>query len=288
MMLTAAYFDESTDESDAGYCYTVAGWLTALDDGAILCMKWKDLLNKYGMKYFKASEVEYCAGELRKFRERPGNGGPLTQKDKDFKNQVKTEFVDLICESPYLVGNSVTILLRDWKQFKLDEPELALQLPTVYNLAYQTVLMEVGLSIHDYNDSRSAKDKVLIRPVIDSHEQLEPQFMHAYPVWAEKNPRSSVFTLPPFYEDEQEYRCLQAADCLAYEVRRFVTGYINDSDTPKVRVAMERMGEKCNHMYLLDYETIRKLASVQPQPDVIPFPPRKTNRPTRQRKLCSH
>lgn len=286
MMLTAAYFDESTDESDTGYCYTVAGWMGALDDAAILDMKWKDLLAKYEMAYFKASEVEYCAGELRKYRENPdGPSGPLTQKEKDFKNQVKTEFVDLICKARYLVGNSVTILLRDWEQFKLDEPELSLQLPTVYNLSYQMMLMEAGLSIADHNEQSSSRNQALVRPVLDSHEQLEPAFMQAYPVWVEKNPRSSRFMLEPRYEDDTLYRCLQAADCLAYEARRFVTGIKYSPEDFRIRVAMERMEEQCNHIYLLDYKTIHKLASAQPQPDVIPIKPKITNRPTRQRKL---
>lgn len=286
MMLAAAYFDESTDESDTGYCYTVAGWFGAQDDVAILEMKWKDLLRKYDMAYFKASEVEYCTGQLRKYRENPdAPAGPLTQKEKDFKNHVKKEFVDLICDDRYLIGCSATILLRDWEQFKLDEPALSLQLPTTYNLAYQMMLMVAGYSIYELNKSCAASQRSLVRPILDSNEQLEPQFMQAFPVWAQKNPKSSRFMLDPLYEDERTYLCLQAADCLAYEARRFVAGYTNDSDNYQVRVAMQRMGEKCNHAYLLNYKMIRILASAQPKPDVIPIPSKVTSRPTRQRKL---
>jgi hypothetical protein len=288
MMLTAAYFDESTGESDAGYCYTVAGWMGAQDDAAILEMKWQDLLNKYGMDYFKSSEVEYCMGELRKYREDPKRPSlALTQKEKDFKNKVKEEFVDLICSDRYLVGVSVTVLLRDWEQFKINEPSLATCLPTVYNLCYQLMLMESGLSIAEHNSIAPNWEHALVRPILDSHEEHEPSFMHAFPEWARKNPKSSRYLLPPLYESDRTYLCLQAADCLAYEARRFVAGYTNDSENYQIRIAMGRMQEKCSHMYLLDYATIRKLASVQPKADVIPVTPKITNRPTRQRKLGS-
>jgi len=226
MMLTAAYFDESTDDSEMGHCYTVAGYLGNLCDAATLDMRWKDLLDKYQMAYFKASEVEYCAGELRKYREASGTE-KLTQKDKDFKNKVKTEFVDLICDMPDLTGISATILLQDWNRFKVDEPELFAKLPSLYNLSYKLMLMEAGLLIgeHNANPLVPKEQHALIRPVIDSHEEYEPAFMSSYPVWCKKNPNSARFMLPPFFESDQTYRCLQAADCLAYEARRLVAGH---------------------------------------------------------------
>ena len=91
--------------------------------------------------------------------------------------------------------------------------------------------------------------------------------------------------LEPRFECDQKYACLQAADCLAYEARRFVMGNTYSSDDFKIRVAMGRMRELCNHIYLLDYKTIQMLANCQPEPDVIAIAPKVTNRPTRQRKL---
>ncbi len=240
------------------------------------------------MEYFKASEVEYCAGQLRKYREDPTDPGkPLTQKEKDFKNQVKTEFVDLICNARYLIGNSVTLLLGDWERFKIEEPVLAAKLPSPYCLTYQMMLMECGLSVDQHNSISPPRNQIEMRPVLDSHEEFEPLFMEAFPDWVRKNPRSSRYMLPPSYEDDKVYRCLQAADCLAYEARRFVAAYVNDSDNMKIRVAMGRMQEKCDRMYLLNYKSLYALASAQPISDVIPIAPKidnKTNRPTRQRK----
>lgn len=288
MMLAAAYFDESTDESAEGHCYTVAGYVGAQDDAAILEMKWKDLLVKYGIAYFKASEVEYCAGELQKFRQHPDRKGPMSPADKAFRDQVKTDFVNLLCDDRYLVGISATILLKDWELFALDEPKKAARLPTVYNLAYQLMLGEAGSMASEHNSVASYRNQLQLRPILDSHEEHEPRFMQAYPVFCEKNPNDSRYLLPPFYESDQDYLCLQAADLLAYESRKLVSGftYSSDPDNYTMRVAMRRLLAKNRVTYRIGYDNLQGLVDAQSDRDIdiSTIVPMRSNRPTRQRK----
>jgi hypothetical protein len=55
MTMAVGYFDESADGTQS-VCYTVAGFIGSNEATAILELRWRDILNKYNLKYFKASE----------------------------------------------------------------------------------------------------------------------------------------------------------------------------------------------------------------------------------------
>ena len=55
--LAGGYFDESFDEFEDA-TFTIAGLVGNGFDALVLDLRWKDLLQKYNLKYFKASEIE--------------------------------------------------------------------------------------------------------------------------------------------------------------------------------------------------------------------------------------
>jgi hypothetical protein len=276
LSLTGAYFDETTDESSSGYCYTVAGFVGNSFTAAILDLKWKDLLEKYDLAYF---------GEFLKHRDVPNQPNlPLSDREKKLKNQIKAEFVDLICNTGDFVGLSATVLLKDYYRLLGTDKSLVRKLPKLYVLCSQLCLMEAGFIMNESNRNAPPGGRSLLRPVFDSHDEYEPEFRSTFSAFCLKNTEVAKFLLPPIYETEQDYRCLQAADCLAYEARRFATGIVYQEGY-RIRTAMDRLRDKCESIYVLDYETLKFLAEVQPVPDVIPIEPRITNRPTRRRKL---
>jgi len=61
--------------------------------------------------------------------------------------------------------------------------------------------------------------------------------------------------LQPHYEDDFEYRALQAADILAYEARRLLvrTEYAKHYRSNR---AWERLREKVERLYKFDYRTL--------------------------------
>ena len=70
-IMAAAYFDESDDHQHA---YGVGGFLGNQFDCVYLEWAWREhILEKYDIKYFKASELEYGFGEFAKFRDDPKN-----------------------------------------------------------------------------------------------------------------------------------------------------------------------------------------------------------------------
>ena len=84
--------------------------------------------------------------------------------------------------------------------------------------------------------------------------------------------------LAPIYEREQDYPCIQAADCLAYESRRFVDAATSDVPPDSPRRAFLRLMEHVRTAFYLDYDALKRLAALQPQPDVLPVEPTIDNR----------
>src|SRR5580704_16511057 len=71
MQIAVGYFDESTDEDTQGVCYVVAGFVASNLATVTLDLRWRDLLTKYHLNYFKASELNAGEGEFRQYRDDP-------------------------------------------------------------------------------------------------------------------------------------------------------------------------------------------------------------------------
>lgn len=278
MWLAGGYFDESFDKLE-DRCYTVAGYIGAQLPAVILDLRWKTLLEKYQLAYFKASEIEFGYGEFVKHRDDPKNiNAPLSAREKELIVEIKTAFVDAICDEDHLLGLSASVILRDYKLLQMQEPDLAKRLPDPYTLCGHLVMVEAGMIVNWSNENSPADLHALLRPVFDSHKDYSFKFINAFDIFGQKNPISARNLLPPIYEKEQTYRCLQAADCLAYEARRLVDRTVYEPEDTRVRKAMSRLAEHTRCIYVMDYDSLRYLAANQ-EPDKIPIEPRIDNRP---------
>ena len=84
--------------------------------------------------------------------------------------------------------------------------------------------------------------------------------------------------LPPIFEREEDYRCLQAADCLAYEARKLLFNTYFDPERDE-RVAMTRLKEKViDVLFLMDYANLKTIAMAQHIDDALPIQPAIDNR----------
>ncbi|HTV56544.1 MAG TPA: hypothetical protein VMI06_16735 [Terriglobia bacterium] len=272
VFLTAGYFDESTDEFE-DRCYTVAGYLAPGLQAAIFDLRWADLLKRWNFAYFKASELESGFGEFAQYRDDPHDlRKPLSQREKYLIREIKTSFVDLICSEPDLWGIAATLSLRDYQLLKLEEPELIRNLSKPYHMCGHLVMMEAGIIMNESNQTCPPALASVLRPVFDSHKDYSFHFVQSFGDFCGKNPICSQSLLPPLYEREQDYRCLQAADCLAYEARRLIDAMLHDPGR-NVRMAMERMAENVRALYYLDYGALKRLAVVQGRSDDIGIDP---------------
>jgi len=271
MLLASAYFDESTDEGSADRCYTVAGFVGNGHAALDLDMRWGELLERYDLEYFKASEIEFGFGEFVKHRDNPTKPtDPLSAKEKGLIREIKTAFIDLICDCDEMVGVGAVVILPEYERLLQDSAHAKQVLPSPYVICADFVLLEAGIMANEANAYYSSIG-TMVRPIFDWHEEHMGRFQQSFTSFTRKNPISSKYLLPPQYEDEKRYRCLQAADCLAYEARRLLVRDEFEPDRP-IRKAMGRLGEQIGRIYKLDYESLKAIADAQ-TPDLIPIKP---------------
>jgi hypothetical protein len=285
MWLAGGFFDESTDEYEE-VVYSVAGFVSHGRPSLMVDLRWKAALKEYNLEYFKASEIEHGFGQFRQYRDDPNDiAKPLSQREKDLRTEIKTAFIDIICDEPDFVGIGAGILVRDLRAFREDHPELARVLPSPYVMCADLMLVQAGLMMNITNKNHPA-DPGLLRPIFDSHEVYEPPFIGGFDSFKRSNPISSVSLLEPIFESDRNYRCLQAADCLAFELRKFIYNKTFDP-TRGTRKAMERLME-CNIevLFHVDYNALLTVTRGQKDPDAVLGRQIFTGRPTRSRKLA--
>ena len=275
MPLAAGYFDESSDEGIEDRSYCVAGFVGNGAAALELDMRWGDLLEQFDLDYFKSSEIEFGFGQFAKHRENPLKlTDPLTGSEKALIREIKTAFIDLICDCEEMIGIGCVLLIRDYELLRSESPHAAKVLPLPYVLCANLALLEAGNMANEANAINSYA--TVVRPIFDSHREHGPRFLAAFDSYRRNNPISARYLLPPHYEVEQKYRCLQAADCLAYEARRLL---IRDEYEPnrQVRIAMTRPSEQVGKIYKLDYDSLKIIVDAQ-TPDRIPIEPAITRR----------
>lgn len=273
MWHAAAYFDESDDNERA---YAVAGFIGHQHDCVHFDLAWKDrILDKYGLEYFKASELNAGTEQFAKFRDDPNNVKALfSPREKDFFNRIKAESIDIINEFDLLVGVGAVLDWADYDRIVTEWEVRGRVVPAPYFFCAQLVMMECGLMMNQLNSTTSSSQQGLVRPVFDSHEEYEGRAKRLYNEFVQKNPLSAKSLLPPHYEDERDYLMLQAADNLAYECRRLLI--TEDYAHLPERKAMTRLKERVARIYKLNYEGLNVILRTN-NPDVIPIAPTISN-----------
>ncbi len=259
----AGFFDESTDEDTQGLCYTVAGFIGNYLTTAVLEMRWADLLKKYEIKYFKASELSAGQGQFKKFRDdsKAKNWKPFSCREKKFFDQAKTDFTDVImsCRSG-LYAIAVSVILPDLELLRSEYAQAA-ALPMPYFLATGWAIMEAGSLINEWNTGHRPATQCWLRPIFDQQEEYSGHAKKAWDSFRDKNPISSKFLFPIHYEASTEYLTLQAADNLAFEARKFVC---SRKKKLKPRISLGRIVKPGNlAFYDLDYHALKTIADAQ-------------------------
>lgn len=261
MWLSAGFFDESTDEQTEGTCYVVAGFIGAQLVTAKLELRWRDLLNKYEIEYFKASELSAGTGQFQKFRDDPSeyNFRPFSQRELDQFKEINTAFTDVIVNAEALYGIGAAVILPDLERLQAEYPH-ANKLPRPYFMCAQLVLVEAGNEMLRENRPPRGHETCFLRPIFDSHEEFSSRAKQAWDGFCEKNPNCSKFLLPPHYESDKDYLTLQAADLLAFEVRKLV--FMQRRNMQKRREPFKRMVQAGNiiRTFKVNYEALKLIA----------------------------
>lgn len=264
----AGYYDES-DDIERGYA--VAGFVGNQHDCVHLDLAWKGrILDKYDLEYFKASELNAGAGQFAKFRDNPNDlNAPFTPREKNLFNEIKIATIDLTVSFDLLIAIGAVCMLPDYYRLAEEYSRAGKTIPAPYFFCSQLMMMESGFLMHRLNTRLSASQQGLIRPVFDSHEQYSGRAKQMFDEFCRKNPISSNSLLPPHYEDEKDYRVLQAADNLAYECRRLLITTEYDRHIPE-RIAMTRLKKMVYKIYKLNYDAMKGVMEAQ-SPEKMPF-----------------
>jgi hypothetical protein len=272
MTMAVGFFDESSDETQS-VCYTVAGLVGSNEATAILEMRWRDLLTQYNLKYFKASQLDAGDGEFRQFRDNP-QGDPKTRHSEAEKRrlvEIKTAFTNVIVNCDGLYGIGAAMMLQDCERIKQEYPNVPTFQQPPYFLCVNSVLVESGAMVSIENRRRRAYDTGWLQPVFDSHEEYGPRVRDAYEFMRQKNPISLTDVLLPHYEDDRVYLTLQAADNLAFEIRKYAVGRRGNQ---KERVPLTMLRPCIQMVYDFSYEALKIIAGNQ-DPNFDPLAPPK-------------
>lgn len=114
MWLTAAYFDESVENDRA---YSIGGFIGHQLDCVLAEWQWRErVLDKYGLEYFKASELEWGFGQYAKFRDNPNDlHARFSEREKELFREIKTTTIDIFLEADLLWGFGAVLLLPDFR-----------------------------------------------------------------------------------------------------------------------------------------------------------------------------
>jgi hypothetical protein len=221
---------------------------------------WKEqILDRYHLKYFKASELEYGVGEFRQYRDDPNNpNAPFSDREKTLFRTIKTQTVDLFLDAEFLVGFGAVVMLPDYQRLAAELKEQGLLLPGPYWFGAQIVYMEAGWIMNDLNKDDPPSEQGYVRPIYDAHEEYRKKAKQLFEEYREKNPEWSKWLLPPQYESDQDYIVLQVADNLIYEMRKLVIKDAFNEVRPE-RKAMTRLKERVWKVYKLNYESMKAI-----------------------------
>lgn len=260
-VIYAGYYDESTD-SDS---FSVAGYVAPYDTWIHLDWAWRDLVKKWNIRYFKASECENGLGEFAQYRDDPTDvKSRLKTHEWEKLQEAKTQFIDAILKhSDYIRGAGAVTNLKDFQKiisedanannFLMDHP---------YYVCLQVTLHSATRKMYEENAHRSQEEKLYIKPIFDSHKDFSGIAKIAYEKFREKNARAATVLLPLDYEDDIDTPALQVADMLAYEVRKHATNQGRDPDRP-MRNQLDRLLPTVEKIAKLNYDTLKEIVAVQ-------------------------
>jgi hypothetical protein len=268
-VIYAGYYDESSDDLS----FSVAGFIGPMRSWVHLDWAWRDLLAKWSVKYFKASECVQGLGQFAQYRDDPLNVKARLKTHEWEKLQAAyIDFGDAILEhSDYLIGGGATVPWSDFEKiigesakartYLLDHP---------YYICLQATLHAATVNMVEENKSRSEDGRLYIKPVFDSHEEYAEIARIAYEKFTEKNKTAGTVLLPLRYDDDIDTPALQAADMLAYEGRKFSS---NKARTPErdMREGLKRLLPVVDKIKDLNYDILKLI--IDHQRDLPPSPP---------------
>jgi hypothetical protein len=207
-----SYWDESSDEHQKKI-FVIAGFVGRYEEWARIEWRWKQLLDKYELEYYCATEAEHARGQFDKppFR---AEGKPLDYTQNEMLRRVCTEFLDLFA-SGIIFGVGIGIPMQDFFEVANTPERLARFGGTPYYLSGHMAMLATLIGIKN-----ELRNKELVSFMLDRQDQFKTEMEKVHAALASKGSEfhSQVGSLR--FADKRDFIPLQVADTLAYEVRK--------------------------------------------------------------------
>jgi hypothetical protein len=226
-----AYFDESWDARQEKIL-VFGGMIGRHEEWAKIEWPWKQLLDKYEIEYYRATEAEHARGQFKKppFRTVPDS---LTFKQNELLREVRREFFEVVTRG-IVSGLAVGIPITMFSEVANTPEKLAKLGGTPYYLCGHMVILRTLKAVKYEVNSRE-----LVTFVFDRQQTFRAEMLkvHARLATKECEFHSQVGSIT--FDDKRRFVPLQIADTLAYEVRKQFEREMDDSSA-EVRPELKR------------------------------------------------
>jgi hypothetical protein len=227
-----AFFDESWDQHQ-DRILVVGGMLGLYEQWSKIEWRWKELLDRYGIAYYRASEAEFARGQFSKEPYRTV-GTNTTANQYTLLETVREDFFR-ITTSGTVSGLAVGIPIALFSEVADTPDHLEKFGGTPYYLCGHTAMLEM-LKAEKY----VLRSKDLITFTFDRQQEFEKEMrkVHAHLQTTECEFHSQVGSIR--FEDKKLFIPLQVADTLVYESRKYLERLLADP-TVRPRPELKRL-----------------------------------------------
>jgi len=207
-----AYFDESWDQQQ-DKILVIAGMMGLWEQWSKIEWPWKELLDKYGLAYYRASEAEFARGEFNKEPYRTP-GIDTTPAQYKLLQAIREEFFNVMVRG-VTSGLAIGIPLKDFRQVANTPERLEKFGNTPYYLCGHIAMLELLKA-----EKHVLRAKDLVAFIFDTQEEFEPEMnkVHKYLQTPACEFHSQVGSIT--FADKKKFIPLQIVDTVAYECRK--------------------------------------------------------------------
>jgi hypothetical protein len=220
--------DESSDDANTGL-FAVGGIMARGVALFELERKWEKLRTRpdINIAYFRAAECKSGRGEFAKFVAVPGSPSPAEHQKLD---EISHEFLSLIPKEEYIIAHGIGVVQKDFYDVIKDENARAVLGDSPYRLAYDFAMIQCAWAMKQL-EQNIARDKERLMAsgpsyrehvsfVCDEDEEHSPVAHAAYRSLKLTNPNAAQYMATFTSADDKAVQVLQAADAVAFEIRR--------------------------------------------------------------------
>jgi hypothetical protein len=207
-----AYFDESWDQHQ-NKILVIGGMIGRYEEWSKIEWPWKQLLEKYEIEYYRASEAEFARGQFDKEPYRTGDSS-TTAKQYDLLRKVRQDFFDVVTRG-VVSGLAIGIPLEIFREVANTPERLEKFGGTPYYLCGHMAMLRL-LKAEKYE----INSKDLMAFIFDRQEAFDAEMLKVHAALATPRCEFHAQVGSITFDDKRRFIPLQVADTLAYEARK--------------------------------------------------------------------